>query len=72
MEGCSIYGAEELYREWGYGGILKDNEYLESASARIPENNLIEWYTLNVLTEYNGLDLTRLGANHLMMIHYSK
>ena len=26
----------------------------------------------NVFTEYNGLDLTRLGANHLMMIHYSK
>ena len=72
IEDISIYDADELYSYCVDAGIFDDNEYLESAIAWIPRNNLIEWYTLNVFTEYNGLDLTRLGANHLMMIHYSK
>ena len=72
IEDISIYDADALYSYCIDAGIFNGNEYLESAIAWIPENNLIEWYTLNVLTEYNGLDLTRLGGNYLMMIHYSK
>lgn len=72
IEDISIYDADELYSYCVDAGIFDDNEYLESAIAWIPENNLIEWYTLNVFTEYSGLDLTRLGGNYLMMIHYSK
>ena len=53
--------------------VNASRELLESAISWIPQNDVIEWYTLNVFTEHNdGLDLTRLGANHLMMIHYSK
>ena len=72
IEDISIYDADELYSYCVDAGIFDDNEYLESAIAWIPQNNLIEWYTLNVFTEYSGLDLTRLGGNYLMMIHYSK
>lgn len=72
IDDITIYDADELYNYCVDAGMFEDNEYLESAISWIPENDVIEWYTLNVLTEYNGLDLTRLGANYLMMIHYSK
>ena len=72
IEDISVYDTDELYNYCVDAGIFDDNEYLESAISWIPESDLIEWYTLNVLTEYDGLDLTRLGANYLMMIHYSK
>ena len=72
IEDISIYDADELYSYCVDAGMFEDNELLESAISWIPQDDVIEWYTLNVLPEYNGLDLTRLGANYLMMIHYSK
>lgn len=72
IDDITIYDADELYSYCVDAGMFEDNEILESAISWIPENDVIEWYTLNVLTEYDGLDLTRLGANYLMMIHYSK
>ena len=73
IEDITIYDADELYSYCVDAGMFEDNELLESAISWIPQNDVIEWYTLNVFTEHNdGLDLTRLGANHLMMIHYSK
>ena len=52
--------------------VYPDNSHYAITIMYDDKNNLIEWYTLNVFTEYNGLDLTRLGGNYLMMIHYSK
>lgn len=73
IEDITIYDADELYSYCVDAGMFEDNELLESAISWIPQDDIIEWYTLNVFTEHNdGLDLTRLGANHLMMIHYSK
>ena len=60
---------KEYDKQFDYVEIAKKDYH---AIAWIPQDNLIEWYTLNVLTEYNGLDLTRLDGNYLMMIHYSK
>ena len=73
IEDITIYDADELYSYCVDAGMFEDNELLESAISWIPQDDIIEWYTLNVFTEHNdGLDLTRLGANYLMMIHYSK